>query len=150
MQTTLERTRLRVAYWCHLPPLTFGLPHVPLNRNLFPSAQEGFDDFTMAREAHYFGSAMALVDISGLTRAQIRDDPMHLGSVPEVRFLQCLEYMKDRLHELRFERFVAYLGSHVAPVVAVPVDGVFRRVPAPEDSEPWAIGTFGLFHQDSL
>lgn len=154
MQTIETPTRLRVRYWCHLPPDDISLPHVPINPEQFPSAKNGFEDFSVATHLGLFGAKLALVDISGLAYPSIKErlwhDLLAEPAVSPARFLQCLEYMKDRREALPYERIAAYLRDGTV-VAAEPADGGgFSRVPAPSAEKAWPPGTYGLFSVDEL
>lgn len=159
MQTTLSRPRLAVAFWCHLPRISIKLPHVEIDREQFPSAGEGFDDFAMAETSWYFGGKYALVDISGRTKQEVQEDLKARFSaglaVEPIRFLQCLEYVRRRQEDgltvpPTFERIVAYLDYKRPPVCAEPDGKRFKRVEAPNAETPWKSGTFGMFYIDEL
>ncbi len=156
MPLTEGRTCLRIVSWCHLNPLRIDLPHLPIDSQLFPSAKEGFEGFSMAHQTGWFGAKRALVDIAGLTRQEVREHvSQDFGDgiqVEPMDFLRALEWVSKGKYDtpFHFDRIIAYV-SGAESAVAVPVEGGgFRRVPYQGDDVPWEPGTLGLFIYDSL
>ncbi|MDB5265085.1 MAG: hypothetical protein JWN64_656 [Parcubacteria group bacterium] len=155
MQATLARPSLKLVSWCHLKPVTIKIEqHVPVDPRIFPAAQEGFDDFSMASQVSYFGYKMGLVDISGLTHEEVKErvkiDFDYGHSTSAVEFLRCLEFIQsEHCTPFPFERIAAYpVGSE--PVAAVRIENGFKRVPCPDPETLWEPGTLGLFNVPDL
>jgi hypothetical protein len=152
---TLERPRLELVSWCHLPPVSIQLVQ-PVTADLkrFPSVEEGFETLSIGDTLRWSGDRLALVDISGLIRQEVEeraksDFYADLGT-ETIRFLQCLEFLsRDDIEKVDFERIAAYpVGAE--PVVAVRSGAGFKQAPYPGDEVPWAPGTLGLLHVATL
>ena len=154
MTPVLEKKRLRIVSYCHLPPLRIPAPHIPPDPKLFP-AITGFEDSSVVAEIGWLGGTFQLVDVSGLTRSetekQVRNDFGVEVQVEAARFFQCLEWVHKDTHEHKFafERIVVYPVG-VAPMVAVRTDTGFARAPYQGDEAPWGPGTLCLLYIPSM
>ena len=150
MTEVLERKRLRLVSHCHLSPIHIRMPHVSPDTEVFP-ASSGFEDYSVAPLVGWFGGKFQLVDVSGLTRSEVKErvraDFESDTQVEAIRFLQCLEWIHEGVYhdKFAFERIVVYpmIGEQA---VAMPTDAGFERALYQGDETPWPPGTLCLLH----
>jgi hypothetical protein len=148
--------KLRMVSYCHLPPITLSVSHIPIDPSAFPATGKEFTNYSAVSKVHLFGASFAFMNVSGLTRTEVEaslksDDRVHGIRLQMVRFLQALEWIHTGNYEQKFEfvQIVAYLENGQC-VVAKPTDCGFESIPYIGDEVPWIEGTLLLFVPDGL